>query len=625
MSTECEHDKVQWRPEIEAVGERIAEQAAHVDAATHRLLCDIRTFDEAAGWAHQGARSCAQWLVWRLGWSRGTAREHVRVATKLAELPMIDDALRRAEISYCKARAITRVATPQTEATLLEYARYSTGSQLEEICRKWHTVLRHDDDTRPKDDAERRHVRHYDTADGMVRVVATLHPEEAAMLLAAIERIAVERCRQRAGVDLGDLTDTGSLDAGAKQQPERSGARFADASDPAATAPSPGSEARSGSAAPPGVPASEGSQHEPSDTSAGSRRTADGSVATFPATSDSTRRQHLDGSTDACPPLPADARHGLVTSPGIAGQERANAGADEVAVPGAGWGTDVGPGRGTDAGTPGRGADAGLKGADTGPAGRGTDTAPADASTVRATGFDRADALVAIASDILRGARRERSPVELVVSVSAEALRSPASGTMGATDPSVPDPTAVGCFLDGTCISQHAVRRLACDCGVVGVVEDERGVPLSVGRRTRSIPGAMKRALLRRDRTCRFPGCGTRVFLEGHHITHWAEGGETALSNLLCLCTHHHRYVHEYGYEIRSGTGGEIEFVDDRGRPVSAHPSPAKPPRRGFEAIRMQNRELEVTRDAPPLAWGEDRIDYVLAIDGLVRAEQGRA
>jgi hypothetical protein len=89
-------------PAIEELGERIAEQAAHLDAATHRLLSDIRAFDDQAGWAHQGARTCAQWLSWRLGWSHGTAREHVRVATKLAELPLIDDALRRGEISYCR-------------------------------------------------------------------------------------------------------------------------------------------------------------------------------------------------------------------------------------------------------------------------------------------------------------------------------------------------------------------------------------------------------------------------------------------------------------------------------------------------------------------------------------------
>jgi hypothetical protein len=531
MTSECERARVQWRPEIEELGERIAEQASHVDAAVHRLLTDIRTFDEAAGWAHQGARSCAQWLVWRLGWGQGTAREHVRVASKLAELPLIDDALRRAEISYCKTRAITRVATPQTEATLLEYARYSTGSQLEEICRKWQTVLRHDDDTRPKDDAERRHIRRYDTADGMVKVVATLHPEEAAIVLAAIERIAKERCRERAG-------DEGT--------------------EPAGTDMNMAAEAAA---------AVQSDAHVPAE--------AAGAITTG----------HAEAAVPSGAHVPAEAAGGVTT------------GHAEAAVPVA------------------RGA------------------------AERATGFDRADALVAIASEVLRGTSRERSPIEVVVSVSAEALRhappirqaavhDPADppDRSGRSDlPELPDPSAVACFLDGTCISSHAARRLACDCGVVGVIEDERGIPLSVGRRTRTIPGAMKRALLRRDRTCRFPGCRTRTFLEGHHIDHWAEGGETALSNMLCLCTHHHRFVHEYGYEIRTAPHGEVEFVDDRGRPVPAHPPPANPARRGLETIRHQNRELDVTRGAPPLAWGEDKVDYALAIDGLVRAELARA
>src|SRR5215510_13197490 len=82
--------------ELEQLGERIAEQAAHLDAATHRLLTDLRAFDERGGWHVQGALSCAHWLSWRVGWTLSTARDHVRVARKLADVPAIDDALRRA-------------------------------------------------------------------------------------------------------------------------------------------------------------------------------------------------------------------------------------------------------------------------------------------------------------------------------------------------------------------------------------------------------------------------------------------------------------------------------------------------------------------------------------------------
>ena len=80
--------------ELEQLGERIAEHAAHLDAATHRLLADLRDFDRRGGWHAQGALSCAHWLAWRVGWDLVTARERVRVAGKLADFPLID-ALRR--------------------------------------------------------------------------------------------------------------------------------------------------------------------------------------------------------------------------------------------------------------------------------------------------------------------------------------------------------------------------------------------------------------------------------------------------------------------------------------------------------------------------------------------------
>src|SRR4026208_2185208 len=99
--------------ELEQLGERIAEQAAHLDAATHRRLADLRAFDTRGGWHVQGAMSCAHWLSWRVGWDLVTARERVRVARKLATFSVIDDALRRGEISYSKVRALVRVATAE--------------------------------------------------------------------------------------------------------------------------------------------------------------------------------------------------------------------------------------------------------------------------------------------------------------------------------------------------------------------------------------------------------------------------------------------------------------------------------------------------------------------------------
>ena len=133
--------------ELEQLGERIAEQAAHLDAAMYRLLTDLREFDARGGWHIQGAATCAHWLSWRVGWDLITARDHVRVARKLAEFAQIDDALRRGELSYSKVRALLRVATPENEALLLDHARLMTASQLEKLSRKYALVQQHGQDS----------------------------------------------------------------------------------------------------------------------------------------------------------------------------------------------------------------------------------------------------------------------------------------------------------------------------------------------------------------------------------------------------------------------------------------------------------------------------------------------
>ena len=96
----------------------------------------------------------------------------------------------------------------------------------------------------------------------------------------------------------------------------------------------------------------------------------------------------------------------------------------------------------------------------------------------------------------------------------------------------------------------ETTRRIACDADTVLIVEDEKGEPLAVGRKTRTVPAAIKRALKARDRGCRFPGCKNTRFVDAHHVRHWAAGGETSLANLVLLCSRHHRLVHEGGYRI---------------------------------------------------------------------------
>ncbi|MGE0624787.1 MAG: HNH endonuclease [Pseudomonadales bacterium] len=113
----------------------------------------------------------------------------------------------------------------------------------------------------------------------------------------------------------------------------------------------------------------------------------------------------------------------------------------------------------------------------------------------------------------------------------------------------------------GTRLHPETVRRLACDGGLLTIIENPRGDPLNVGRKTRAIPPSTRRALVARDRHCQFPGCSQERYVEGHHIKHWAQGGETRPDNLVLLCSRHHRAVHELGYRIERTPEGELRFI----------------------------------------------------------------
>src|SRR5262245_55465138 len=129
------------RLRLERLGDEIAALSAHLDAATARLLELIREFDARGGWGN-GFSSCAEWLSWRVGLDPGAARERVRVARALAGLPLLSEALSRSELSYAKVRALTRVATPETEARLLQVGRSGTAGHVERIVRAWRRVDR---------------------------------------------------------------------------------------------------------------------------------------------------------------------------------------------------------------------------------------------------------------------------------------------------------------------------------------------------------------------------------------------------------------------------------------------------------------------------------------------------
>ena len=120
-----------------ALEDELATLAAHIQAATARLLALLAELDRRAAWARSGALSCAHWLAWRTGLDRGAAREHVRVARALTTLPALRTAFERGELSFSKVRAVTRIARPETEADLLAMAREGTAAQLERLVRAY--------------------------------------------------------------------------------------------------------------------------------------------------------------------------------------------------------------------------------------------------------------------------------------------------------------------------------------------------------------------------------------------------------------------------------------------------------------------------------------------------------
>src|SRR5215475_1240941 len=183
--------------EMDRLGDEIAELSAHLEAATARLLDLIREFDARGGWG-RGFASCAHWLNWRVGLDLGAAREKVRVARALGSLPQLAGALARGELSYAKVRALTRVATPETEERLLGVGRAGTAEHVERIVRGWRRVDRIAEAREAKHRHDCRSLRVYRDYDGMVRIRARLTPEVGALLLKALDaaRDALYRRRE---------------------------------------------------------------------------------------------------------------------------------------------------------------------------------------------------------------------------------------------------------------------------------------------------------------------------------------------------------------------------------------------------------------------------------------------
>ncbi len=363
--------------------------------------------------------------------------------------------MERGELSFSQVRALTRIATPENEADLLELARGCTTAQLEQVVRGWKRGSRKDEATRERERHEGRTFSVFPGEDGMYRVKGRLEPEVAAVLMRAIEA-ATDALYRRHRV--------------------------------------------------------------------GSARAE---VCAALAGEDETRKAAAQRRADAL---------GLLA-------ERALA---------AGFGgVDGGKGAGNGAAEEEAAEDEATEGA-------GAHKAPISGS--RAERFQVVlhveEATLVEEPNVPEGWTRE------------SAVGQPTAGSDAPDSPRPvvdrADPGPRSHLDDGTRVAAETSRRLSCDASRVQVTHGQGGSVLDVGRKTRTIPPALRRALDARDRGCRFPGCGLR-FTDAHHVEHWADGGETKLDNTLLVCRVHHRLLHEGGWRVVWWGAGRAVFVDPRG------------------------------------------------------------
>jgi hypothetical protein len=369
----------------------VAHLYARISAETCEFLAMLAELERRQAYRQAGYWTLPQWLSIHCGIGIRAAQEHVRVALRLEDLPEIQAAFAHGELTYSKVRALTRIATAESERELLSLARKTSAAQLEQVSHAYRRAMPSEADPRPD---WRRHATVHREADGSVRVSARLSPDEGALFVKAFELARSELCEERA-----------------EAVRER--------------------------------------EHDPRD-----QRT---------------------------PPAPSGA-----------------------------------------------------------------------------------DALVRLAESSLAGAGAEASGADthqVMVHVDAELLTK-----RGAQDRST-EHEACRCEAEGAGIAPESARRIGCDASVVAAIERD-GEPLSVGRKTRSIPPAVRRAVRDRDRGCRFPGCTARRLVEGHHIVHWADGGETSVRNVVSLCRHHHRLVHEGGFTVERRPDGSYLFRRPNGKPI---------------------------------------------------------
>ena len=175
-------------------------------------------------------------------------------------------------------------------------------------------------------------------------------------------------------------------------------------------------------------------------------------------------------------------------------------------------------------------------------------------------------------------------------------------------------------------LSPATARRLCCDASLVPVLEDASGNVLNIGRKTRAIPPSIRRALQIRDHGCRFPGCCESRFVDAHHVQHWCDGGETRLDNLVLLCRHHHRLLHQDGYKMVKRGEQQFEFLTTAGDAMPTAMAPqfataAEDMASEILAIEREHQNIGLVIDSHTAVtrWQGESMDYDLAVGVMMR------
>ena len=500
---------------IDDLEEEIISLAKHMNQDEYRFLVMVREFDIRQGWRAYQFNNCAEWLNMKCGISPGTAREKVRVALALLDLPQCSEGFAKGELSYSKVRAMTRAANVFNEATLVDYALKATAHQVEEHCRR----LRNADRRQSTPDARRawqaRSLKRTCHPDGMMSIYVELPREQGELVMKALEMAMA--------ADAGDTADEAYqmyAAADAAGQGDKVNDKVGDAAGQGDKANDKAGDAVGQT----GKSADQSKKAGLADVAGKAGVKAGDAAGQTGNTADLANKASLAHAANVKDGL----AHAVDQAATITGEK------DGVAQA------------------------AGKAAANTKDnAGKRETAAQTQAENQQSNAFfaRQADALVAVARGYLSGTgggkQAKSDNYQVVVHVDATALQDKG----GKSD-----------------LPVESVRRIACDADLVAVTRDAKGNLLNLGRKHRVVSPQLKRALLARDKCCTYPSCSHEQFLEAHHVMHWADGGETSLDNTRLICNRHHRLLHEGGFTIHKNFAGEWYFRTAEGKVLPEAP-----------------------------------------------------